>query len=233
MLSNYLKLSFRSLLKSPLFTALNVLGLALGLAVSLLLFLHIRQEMSFDKYHSKAERIHRVIINSFWDPASPDMLANAPNVVGPTMKETIPAVEQFARLMKHEFGESAFVTAGENKLVETKLFWADPGVFEIFDIQPVAGDLKSSLSQPNTVALNRSTAIRYFGTSNPVGQSIKIDRMPPMEVKAVFEDFPGNSSLNPNILGSFQSVKWANKQMVWSNSSFETWVLLNADADRK
>jgi len=233
MLNNYLKLSFRNLLKSPLFTTLNVLGLALGLAVSLLLFLHVKHELSFDQYHSKAERIHRVIVHAFWDPTSPEMLSNAPNVVGPTMKEAIPAVEQYARLLKHEFGQSAFVTAGENKLVETKLFWADPGLFEIFDIQAVAGDLKTSLSQPNTVALSRSTAVRYFGTSNPVGQSIKIDRMPPLEVKAVFEDFPVNSSLNPNILGSFQSVKWANSQLVWSNSSFETWVLLNPDADRK
>ncbi len=231
MLTNYLKLSFRNLLKSPLFTTLNVLGLALGLAVSLLLFLHVKQELSFDQYHAKAERIHRVIVHAFWDPTSPEMLSNAPNVVGPTMKEAIPAVEQFARLLKHEFGQSAFVTAGENKLVETKLFWADPGLFEIFDIQAVAGDLKSSLSQPNTVALSRLTALRYFGTSNPVGQSIKIDRMPPLEVKAVFEDFPGNSSLNPNILGSFQSVKWANNKLVWSNSSFETWILLNTDAD--
>ena len=233
MLSNYLKLSFRNLLKSPLFTVLNVFGLSLGLAVSLLLFLHVTHERSFDQYHSKAERIHRVIVHAFWDPAAPKKLANAPNVVGPTMKADIPAVEQFTRLLKHEFGESAFVAVGEHKLVETKLFWADPGIFEIFDIPAVAGNLKSSLSQPNTVALSRSTAIRYFGTSNPIGQTIQIDRMPPMEVKAVFEDFPGNSSLNPHVLGSFQSVKWANERLVWSNSSFETWVLLNTDADRK
>lgn len=233
MLYNYLKLSFRNLLKSPLFTALNVLGLALGLAVSLLLFLHVRQEWSFDQYHSKAKRIHRVLIHAFWDPSAPQTLSNAPNVVGPATKEAIPAVEQFTRMLKHEFGESAFITAGENKLVETKVFWADPGIFEIFDIQAVAGDLNTSLSQPNTVALSRSTAIRYFGTSNPVGKTIKIDRMDPLEVRAVFEDFPANSSLNPHILGSFQSVKWANKHLVWSNSSFETWLLLNPDADPK
>ncbi len=233
MLTNYLKLSVRNLLKSPLFTSLNVFGLALGLAVSLLLFLHVRQELSFDQYHSKADRIHRVILHAFWDPSEPEMVANAPNIVGPAMKEAIPAVEQYARLMKHGFGESAFVTAGENKLIEEKVFWADPGVFEIFDIQPLAGDLNASLSQPNTVALSRTTAVRYFGTSNPVGQSIKIDQMPPLEVKAIFEDFPGNSSLSPNVLGSFKSLKWANKRLVWSNASFETWVLLNPDAKPK
>ena len=230
MLINYLKLSIRNLLKNPLFTVLNILGLSFGLAISLLLFLHVRQELSFDGYHAKADRIHRVVLHAFWDPAKPQLLANAPNAVGPAMKEGIPAVEQYARLLKHEFGVSAFITAGEHKLVEEGLYWADPGLFDLFDFQVVAGDLKSSLSQPNTVALSRSTAVRYFGTSNPVGQTIRIDRMEPLEVRAVFEDFPGNSSLDAHVLGSFQSVKWANERLVWSNASFETWVLLGPDA---
>lgn len=233
MLSSYLKLSLRNLLKNPLFTTLNVCGLALGLAVSLLLFLHVKQELSFDKYHSKAPQIHRVILHAFWDPSAPEMVANAPNAVGPAMKEAIPAVEQYARLLHHGFGESAFITAGTNKFVEERLFWADPGIFEIFDIPAVAGDLGSSMSAPNTVALSRSTAVRYFGTSNPIGQSIKVDQMPPLEVKAVFEDFPGNSSLNPHVLGSFKTMKWASERLVWSNASFETWLLLNPDANPK
>jgi putative ABC transport system permease protein len=233
MLSSYLKLSLRNLLKNPLFTTLNVCGLALGLAVSLLLFLHVKQEWSFDKYHSKAPQIHRVILNAFWDSSEPEMIANAPNVVGPAMKEAIPAVEQYARLLHHGFGESAFITAGANKFVEERLFWADPGIFEIFDIPALAGDLSSALVAPNTVALSRSTAVRYFGTSNPIGQSIKVDQMPPLEVKAVFEDFPGNSSLNPHVLGSFKTMKWANDRLVWSNASFETWLLLNPDANPK
>lgn len=233
MLSSYLKLSLRNLLKNPLFTTLNVCGLALGLAVSLLLFLHVRQEWSFDKYHSKTAQIHRVILHAFWDPSAPEMVANAPNAVGPAMKEAIPAVEQYARLLHHGFGESAFITAGTNKFVEERLFWADPGISEIFDIPSLAGDLSAALSAPNTVALSRSTAVRYFGTSNPIGQSIKVDQMPPLEVKAVFEDFPGNSSLNPHVLGSFKSMKWASERLVWSNASFETWVLLNRDANPK
>lgn len=112
MLQNYFKIALRSLQKNPLFSALNIFGLAFSLAVSLLLFLHVRQELSFDRYHSKADRIHRVVLSAFWDPADPVVLANAPNAVGPAMKENIPAVEQYARVLKHEFGESAFVIAG-------------------------------------------------------------------------------------------------------------------------
>lgn len=232
MIRNYLKLSLRNLLKHPLFTGLNVFGLALGLAVSLLLFLHVRQEWLFDRYHSKADRIYRATVNSFWDPAQPEMLSNAPNAVGPAMKEAIPVVEQYARLLKHEFGRTAFIQAGERRLTEDQLFWADPGFFDIFDVKLVAGDLYSSLNQPNAAAISRSTAIRYFGTEQVVGQTIRVDQMNPLEVKAVFEDFPGNSSLDPKVLGSFQTMKWANNRLVWSNSSFETWILLRPEAQR-
>ena len=233
MLTNYLKLAFRSLLKNPLFTALNVFGLALGLAVSLLLFLHVQHELSFDTYHKRAGDIHRVMLNTFWNPEKPEKLANAPNVVGPAAKDNIPAVEQYARLMKHGFGVSAFVTAGENKLVEEDLYWADPSLVDIFDMLQVAGDLKAALTQPNTVALSRSAAIRYFGTSDPVGQIIKIDQLPPLEVKAVYEDFPANSTLDAAMLGAFSTMDWASKNLVWSNASFETWLLLNPAANPK
>ncbi len=233
MLSTYLKLSLRSLWKNLLFTSLNVLGLALGMTVSLLLFLHVRQELSFDDYHSKANRIHRVILNTFFEGSAPEQMANAPNAVGPALKDQIPAVEASARLLKHEFGNSASIQAGDKKLVEENLYWADPALFDIFDVQAVAGDLHTALTQPNTVAMSRSAAVRYFGTANPVGQTIRIDRMPPLEVRAVYEDFPGNSTLDADILGSFLSVKWANKQMTWSNASFETWLLLGPDANRQ
>jgi putative ABC transport system permease protein len=230
MLTTYYKLALRNMRKSPLFTGLNVLGLSVGLAVSLLLFMHVRQELTFDQYHRKTNRIHRVMINAFWNPEEPVTLATAPNVVGPAAKEAIPAVEQFARILHHDFGVSAFINTGTNQFIEENVSWADPGLVDIFDIPTVAGDLKAALSQPNAVALSRSTAVRFFGTSNPVGQTLKIDRMEPLEVKAVYEDFPANSTLNAHILGAFSTIKWANQRLVWSNSSFETWLLLNQDA---
>jgi putative ABC transport system permease protein len=232
MIQNYIKLSLRNLLKQPLFTGLNVFGLALGLAVSLLLFLFVQQEWNFDRFHSKTDRIYRATVNAFWDPAQPEVLSNAPNVVGPAMKEAISGVEQYARLLKHEFGRTAFIQADERRITEDQLFWADPGFFDIFDVKAVAGDLYSALNQPNTAAISKSTALRYFGTAHVVGQTIRVDQMNPLEIKAVFEDFPANSSLDPKVLGSFQTIKWANNRMVWSNASFETWILLRTEAKR-
>ncbi len=231
MFENYLKCSFRALLKSPLFTALNVGGLAIGLTVSLLLFLHVQHEQSFDLYHSKSERIHRIILHLISDDSPSAALANAPIGVGPAAKESIAAVEQYARLLKHGFGKPAFVTAGDNKLVEENLYWTDSSLLALFDMQAVAGDLNTAFSQPNTIALSRSAAIRYFGTSNPVGRSIQVDHMQPLEVRAVYEDFPDNSTLDAAMIGSLASVDMSYKNNLWSNASFETWLLLGADAN--
>ena len=233
MLQNYLKCSFRALLKSPLFTALNVGGLAIGLTVSLLLFLHVQHERGFDLYHSKSERIHRVNLQLTMDDSAPVALANAPIGVGPAAKEGIAAVEQYARLLKHGFGKPAFIIAGENKLVEESLYWTDSSLLALFDLRALAGDLGTAFSQPNTVALSRSAAIRYFGTSNPVGRSVQVDHMQPLEVRAVYEDFPDNSTLDAAMIGSLASVDMSYKNYPWSNASFETWLLLGPDANPK
>jgi putative ABC transport system permease protein len=232
MLKNHLKLAWRGLWKSPLFTVLNAAGLAIGLAVSLLLYLDVRHELSFNAYHANAGHIYRVVLNTFWDPENPAILANAPNAVGPAAKADIPGVEQSARLLKHEFGGSAFVQVGENRIVEENLYWADPGLADIFDIPVVAGDLAKALSQPNAIALSRTAAARYFGEEDPIGQIVRIDRMEPLEVRAVYEDFPSNSTLDAAVLGAFSSVGWANRALTWSNASFETWLLLNPSAQR-
>jgi putative ABC transport system permease protein len=232
MLKNNLKIAVRSLQKNRLFAGLNVVGLALGLAVALVLFTNVRQEKSFDSSQKKAARIHRVAINATWG-AEKMALITAPNAVGPTAKTDIPAVEAAARILENGFGQSAFITAGDKKMVEKKLIWADPALADVFDFEVVKGDLRAALTEPNAAAMSRSAAINYFGTANAVGQILKIDQRPPIEVKAVFEDFPTNSTLDPNIIGSFCTEKWANKKLVWSNASFETWLLLNESADRE
>ncbi len=234
MLSNYFKLAFRNLLKNPQFTALNVLGLSLGLAVSLLLLHHVRDERSFDRFHSKADRIYRVLLRPNSEGGVPEeAYATCPNSVAPVMRDNITAVEQSARLLLHNFGESAFVFVGDQEFVEQKLYWADAGLLETFDFQMLAGNAKTALTEPNSILLSRSVAQRYFGTSAAVGQTLRVDNMDALQVTGVFEDLPGNSTLDADLIGSFGSVKWAKQNLTWDNASFETWLLLRPDATPK
>src|SRR6218665_74197 len=194
MIRNYLKIAWRSLLKSKLFTALNLLGLALGLTVSLLLMLFVKDELSFDKYHSKAKDIYRVGLTATFDGKS-QKWANAPNVVGPTMKNEIPEVIQQTRLLLNDFGQVAFVNSGEKKFAEKKLYWVDGTIFDVFDIKLVQGNPKVALQEPNKVILSQSTAKKYFGNENPIGKVLKVGIKYTLEVTGVYEDLPHNFTL--------------------------------------
>ena len=232
MIKNYLKIAWRSLVKSRLFTALNLLGLALGLTVSLLLMLYVKDELSFDKYHTNGKDIYRVGVTATFDSKS-EKWASAPNVVGPTMKNEVPEVVQQTRLLLNDFGQTAFINLGEKKFAEKKLYWVDGSIFELFDIKLIQGNPETALQDPNKIVLSQATAKKYFGDENPLGKIVKVGSKYTMEVTGVYENLPHNFTLDADLMGSFNSVEWASKNLVWSNSSFETYLLLKPGADQK
>lgn len=232
LIRNYLKVTWRSLLKNRLFTFLNVVGLSSGLAIALLLLIYVKDEKSFDLYHTKSDRIYRVGVTATFDGKSMNW-ANSPNATGPAMKAEIPEVLEQARLLYHDYGKTAFITSDQKKFTEKKLYWSDPGLFKIFDIPFLKGDPEKALERPNTVVISASLADKYFGKEDPLGKVLKVDNKTDLEITGIYADFPGNSTLDPNLIGSFSSVGWANKSLVWSNASFETYVLLEAGASEE
>ena len=229
MWKNNVKIIFRSLGKQKLFTGLNMLGLALGLTIASLLLLYINNELSFDRQHQNFQNIYRVLVHVS-DDESGEVLATAPNVVGPSAVENIPGIVAQTRWLKHNFGEKAFVNTNDKKLVERQLYWTDPGLFKIFDLKILAGDPSQFLTEPNQIVLSRSSAQKYFGDLSPLGQTLTIDHKHKLEVVGVYENFPINSSLDAEMIGSISSLKWT-QRLVWSNSSFETYLLLNQQKD--
>lgn len=232
LIRNYLKVTWRSLLKNRLFTFLNVLGLSSGLGIALLLLVYVKDEKSFDRYHANADRIYRVGVTATFDGKSMNW-ANSPNATGPAMKAEIPEVVEQARLLYHDYGKTAFITSGQKKFTEKKLYWSDPGLFKIFDVPFLKGNPETALERPNTVVISSSLADKYFGKEDPLGKVLKVDNKTDLEITGIYSDFPGNSTLDPNLIGSFSSVGWANKNLVWSNASFETYVLLEAGASEE
>ncbi|GAB3943988.1 ABC transporter permease [Spirosoma harenae] len=228
MLLNYLKIAWRGLLKNRLFTFLNLIGLATGLAVALLLILYVKDELQFDTYHRKADRIYRIGVTATFDGKSMKW-ANAPNAVGPALKADIPNVEQQVRLLRHNFGQTAFVSSRDRKFAEKNVYWADSSLFDVFDIPMIKGNPKTALNSPHKVVLSQETASRYFGNDNPIGKVLYVDNRDTLEVTGVYANFPGISTLDADLIGSFSSVRWA-KNLVWSNASYETYLLLTPQA---
>ena len=225
MLLNYLKIALRVIWKDRLFTVLNLLGLALGLTVSSLLLLYVKDEWSFDKYHQKAAHVYRVNLDVNYEGET-EKWATAPNIVGPKAAEEVAGVDSYSRLLHHNFGATAFIRSGDRHFTEDRLFWADPGLFEIFDI-PMAQGPPKALNGPNQVILSQSTANKYFPENDAIGKSIVIDNGVQLEITGIYQDFPSNTMLDANMIGNISSLGWATKRLYWSNASFETYLLLN------
>ncbi|SOE22059.1 putative ABC transport system permease protein [Spirosomataceae bacterium TFI 002] len=225
MLRNYFKIAWRNTFKNGVFTALNLFGLSMGIAIFLYLFLYTKQELSFDKHNSNYDRIVRIGQEVSFDGQTEDW-ACVPNIVGPTMTKELPEIETYARLLHHSFGKTAFVNSKNDKFSEQKLYWTDAGFFDIFDVDLVFGNAKTALDDPNNVLLSESIAHKYFGSNDPTGQTLKIDNEFDVLVSGVYKDFPKTSTIDANILGSFATIQWASKSLHWSNASYETYFLL-------
>jgi len=229
MLKNFIKISWRRIKADKTFSIINILGLSIGLTITMLLFLFVMKERSFNKMYANKERIYRVIFNTKEDRNN-EIWATVPAALKPAAEEGIPEVEKSARLWDHDFGKTASIQADNQNFTEEKLYYADSEFFDIFQIDFIYGNAENQLDRPNTGVLSESTAFKYFGNINPIGKTINIDNKIKLEVTGVYNDFPGNSSLDGNIIGSFKSIGFY-KEPSWSNASFETYFLLNKDAD--
>src|SRR5687767_2541502 len=164
MIRNYLKVALRSIFRNKLTAFINIAGLALAMACAVLIYLFIHDEISYEKYHSKADRMYRVM-RSFHSPEGEVNLhlANVAPPIGPLLKNDFGEIETLARTINY----NVVVTLEEGGQVkmsntENELFLAEPDIFKIFDIEVKAGDPSKALARPFTVMLSETAAKRYF-----------------------------------------------------------------------
>ncbi|NBB19898.1 FtsX-like permease family protein [Runella sp. CRIBMP] len=229
MLKNYFKIAVRSLLKDKGYTALNILGLTIGLTFSLFLVFYITDELSYDRYHEKADRIYRVGA-AIKEPERADKVAVTQFPLGPTLKKEFPEVEHAVRFVRN--GDKTLFKKGDTQFFEEKVFYADSNVFDVFTYKFIAGDAKRALIAPNSLVLTRSAAEKYFQTTdNVVGKSLQ-GKKDTYNITAIIEDVPKNSHLRFNALISASSLgkDFGNN---WGNFGFYTYALLTKNSDYK
>lgn len=229
MIRNYIKIAWRNLKGDSTFSSINIFGLAIGLAITILLFMFVSHERSFDNMYANKDKIYRVLLNTQGDNGE-ETWANAPAALAPSLQKDVPEITEAARMLKHDFGGTAFIQANEENFTEKGLYWCDKELFKIFDFKFIKGQAASALSRPNTVTLSQSTAMRYFGDENPIGKTITVDNNTQLEVTGVYEDLPANSTLDCNAIASFSSTYFS-KNPSWSNASFETYLLTTENID--
>ncbi|WP_296380905.1 ABC transporter permease [Winogradskyella sp.] len=223
MIRSYIKIAWRNIKGSPLFSSINILGLTLSLAITTLLFLFVQHENSFNTMFSKKDQIYRVLTETS-ESYDNTTYATAPAMVAPTSIEDIPEIIDAVRFLKHGFGEPAYISTGTSEFIESSLYYADSSLFRIFDFKLTQGIANKALVKPNTGIISKTTAIRYFGTDQAIGKLFKIDDRIDIEITGVFQDLPTNTTLDGNIYVSF-TTSFFSRRPTWSNASLETYIL--------
>ena len=220
MLQNYFKIAFRNLWRNKGFSAINIFGLALGLAVCLLITLFVIDELSYDKFNLKADRIYRVNsdfkVNGsiFNDRESPALMAS-------TLLKEYPQIENAARIKDNG---KVLVKKGNETLTEPNAFYADDALFDVFTLPIIAGDPKTALSQPHSLVVSESIARKYFNTTDVIGKTLHLDNTTDYKITGVIKDTPEQSHLHFSLIKSIEEVDDRNNTE-WTSENFITYLL--------
>lgn len=239
MFYNYLKIALRLLSRNKLISAINILGLALALAASLMIGIFLHDELIYDRYHNNSDNIYRVTRNFLSPDGSVSLhlgLVAAP--FGPLLKNDFLDIKEAARIRRCY--EPLSVEADgkfKERLSNNNSYYAEPTIFKIFSIPVIAGDTKAALEKPFTMMVSEVTAEQYFGTIDVIGRRLKINDAI-VEITGVYETFPRQSHWHPDILVSFSTLNddriYGREKLEtsWSENNFSTYILVDEHFDR-
>lgn len=228
MLTNYFKTAFRSLLKNKGFSIINILGLGAGIASFVLIALYVYHEASFDRFHAKADRIYRIVEDLRTENEILYQGVSSPPM-GPAMQRYFPEIEAYVRYT----GWSGLIKKDELKEYAQDCLLADSTFFDVFSFPLVKGDPATVLDKPYTMVLTESSAKKYFGDQEAVGQTLMIDQ-DVFTITGIAKDVPNNSHFDFNMVISFSTWSRQNKNAennAWFWNGFNTYLLLREGAD--
>lgn len=233
MLKNYFKIAFRNLWRHKIFSLINIMGLAIGMTACILIYLYVSFELSYDSFHGKADRIYRVVS----DLKTPDELIRQSGpaaAVAPNIKDEFPEVSAFVRITTWD---DIAVKRGNIKLIEKTITWADSSFFEVFDFGLLKGDPHTALKEPHTVVLSEKTARKYFGKTDPIGQTLQFaDGSLVAKVTGIMKDIPENSQIKAELLLSMSTIStdmYPGLDKDWGSYGGYAYLLLKPGTDAK
>ena len=222
MLKTYFKLAYRNLIRDKAYSTLNILGLTIGLASSILILLWVQNELSYDKFHKNAGQIYRVV-SDFGDSKS---AANSAGMPG-GLKAEIPAVKNMVRIQPCN---TTLLETGNKKFEEENAFYADASFMDVFSYPLVKGDRTTALNQTNAILITQAMATKYFGNEDPIGKVIRKDNQENLVVTGVLANIPANSDLQFDFILPMASLARNNndlKNNVWDNFNFWDYIQLD------
>lgn len=230
MLKNYLKIALRNMLKNRAFSFINVSGLAIGMACCVLILLFVQDEMTYDAYHEEADQIYRLYaLNK--SGGEERYLAPIGAPVAEVFDETLPEVKKAVRINR---GSRVLVEYRDKRFFEERFFFGDPGLFDVFDFPLIKGSSQTALAAPFDCVITETTAKKYFGEADPLGESIVVDNNNSYTITAVMEDIPSNSHFHFDFIASLETLTSLLGERYLKhpgNLAFYTYLLLEKNTD--
>jgi len=228
MIRNYFITAFRNIRRGKAFSAINVLGLSLGLACCMLIFLYVMDETSYDQFHQNAANIYQLAVDSKSPDGQVHHFSGTGNMPGPAFKAQLPEITAYVRL----YGTDYTVKRG-NEVFDQPALFADSNFFSVFTFPLLYGNPQNALNDPSSVVLSEDVARKYFGNVNPVGQTLELKvhkQFQPFKVTAVTKKSPANSSIKISMLVP-QKLRAVDEQ--WLSYFQNTFLLVRPGTDIK
>ncbi len=227
MFKNFIKVAIRNILRQKAYSLINVFGLAVGLASSMLITQFIAHELSYDRFHSRSEQIYRLCVRGKIGEQNMNMAFTAM----PTAEAFLMEFPEIINACRLDVRENVYFRYAEQTFIEDDIMWADSTFFNIFDFRLLSGDPGQVLREPNAIVLTEDMARKYFGDEDPVGKSIAVFNDSSLyRVTGVVENCPENSHMAFNSLVSFHSRNDAGRTF-WLSHNIHTYFLLTPEAD--
>ena len=228
MFRNYVRITIRNLMKHKTFSAINVFGLAIGLAACILIATFVSDELSYDTYPEHAAQLYRIELQLAQNGGVVD-ISNVDVAVGAGIKNAFPEVLASSRI----FGQKEMFVKNGNKLFKESHFtFCDSNFLQMFSIPLIEGDAKTALTSPNTIVITTALENKYFGEMPALGKSLMIGSNP-YKITGIIEKVPDNSHFHFDAFVSMATIKYAMQGNTWSNLGFYTYLLLDKKADPK
>jgi len=228
MLKNYLRVAYRNLWKDKVFSSINIIGFAAGLAICLLIALFVTDELSYDKYNDKVDRIYRIHADLKLNDAGMNAIVS-PGPMGPALVKEFPQIEKYTRFINTN---DMLVKKGDETIMEHHSVFADSSLFEVFSLPLLAGDSKTALTQPNSMVISESMAKKYFGNNNPIGQSLLTSNTTNYKITGVIKDMPAQSHVHFNFIKAMTEVEDSRKTD-WLSNNYVTYILVKPGTTQK
>ncbi len=216
MLKNYIKTTWRNLWKNRVYSAINIAGLAIGLASFLVILLYLNHELSYDRWHPELEKVHKISVRT-----DEDIMERTPAPLADFLSDQLPLIAHATRISPYGDYE-VLLEAGDRKIYQPNFVVADSSFFKVFPFQLVRGNGETALNKPNTAVVEESMAKKLFGNLDPIGKTIKVDTRFELEVTGVMKEPDGPSHLRAAMVARTPYIEDSKGE--WGHTSFLTYV---------